>query len=74
MFLKVVGLLVKFEVYFMVIMGDRDKIIFLLLLGKGLWISELEVKLVNKEVDVIVYLFKDMLMSLLEGCVFGVVM
>ncbi|KAK4656656.1 porphobilinogen deaminase [Podospora pseudocomata] len=70
---KAAGPSVKFEVHSMATMGDRDKTTPLPSLGKGLWTSELEAKLVNKEVDVIVHSLKDMPTSLPEGCVLGAV-
>ncbi|KAL2104969.1 hypothetical protein VUR80DRAFT_9245 [Thermomyces stellatus] len=41
--------------------------------GKGLWTSELEAKLVNGDLDIIVHSLKDMPTSLPEGCVLGCV-
>ncbi|KAK0665525.1 porphobilinogen deaminase, dipyromethane cofactor binding domain-containing protein [Cercophora samala] len=57
----------------MATMGDRDKTTPLPSMGKGLWTSELEAKLVNKEVDVIVHSLKDMPTTLPEGCVLAAV-
>ncbi|KAK4203770.1 porphobilinogen deaminase, dipyromethane cofactor binding domain-containing protein [Triangularia verruculosa] len=70
---KAAGTSVKFEVHSMATMGDRDTTTPLPSLGKGLWTSELEAKLMNKEVDVIVHSLKDMPTSLPEGCVLGAV-
>ncbi|KAL2152100.1 hypothetical protein VTH82DRAFT_5284 [Thermothelomyces myriococcoides] len=63
----------SFEVHAMATMGDRDKTTPLPALGKGLWTSELEAKLVSREVDVIVHSLKDMPTSLPPGCVLGCV-
>ena len=41
--------------------------------GKGLWTSELEAKLVNRDLDLIVHSLKDMPTVLPEGCVLGCV-
>jgi hydroxymethylbilane synthase len=58
-----------FEVHAMATAGDRDKTTPLPEMGKGLWTSELEAKLVAREVDVIVHSLKDMPTTLPEGCV-----
>ena len=41
--------------------------------GKGLWTSQLEERLVNKELDIVVHSLKDMPTVLPEGCVLGCV-
>ncbi|KAK3997503.1 porphobilinogen deaminase, dipyromethane cofactor binding domain-containing protein [Cladorrhinum sp. PSN332] len=60
---------VKFEIDAMATAGDRDKVTPLPAMGKGLWTNELEAKLMNNEVDIIVHSLKDMPTSLPEGCV-----
>lgn len=57
----------------MATIGDRDTTTPLPALGKGLWTSELEAKLVSREVDVIVHSLKDMPTTLPGGCVLGCV-
>ncbi|KAK3945784.1 porphobilinogen deaminase, dipyromethane cofactor binding domain-containing protein [Diplogelasinospora grovesii] len=64
---------VNFEVHAMATMGDRDKTTPLPEMGKGLWTSELEAKLVAKEVDIIVHSLKDMPTTLPSGCLLGCV-
>jgi hydroxymethylbilane synthase len=59
---------VSFEINAMATMGDRDKTTPLPELGKGLWTSELEAKLMSREVDVIVHSLKDMPTTLPPGC------
>ncbi|AEO62922.1 0a647538-238c-4fb7-a2cc-fbe83fbede7f [Thermothielavioides terrestris] len=62
-----------FEVRAMATMGDRDKTTPLPALGKGLWTTELEAKLMAREVDVIVHSLKDMPTALPAGCALGCV-
>lgn len=62
---------VKFEVHAIATMGDRDKTSPLPALGKGLWTSELEAKLISREVDIIVHSLKDVPTTLPPGCVLG---
>ncbi|KAL2262507.1 hypothetical protein VTK26DRAFT_1087 [Humicola hyalothermophila] len=62
---------VTFEVCAMATMGDRDTSTPLPALGKGLWTSELEAKLVSREVDIIVHSLKDVPTALPPGCVLG---
>lgn len=62
----------NFVVNAMTTTGDKDLETALYKFGgKGLWTSELEAKLVNKELDIIVHSLKDMPTSLPEGCVLG---
>ena len=42
--------------------------------GKGLWVEQLEDKLVEKELDIIVHSLKDVPTTLREGCVLGCIM
>ncbi|KAK3326577.1 porphobilinogen deaminase, dipyromethane cofactor binding domain-containing protein [Apodospora peruviana] len=63
----------RFEVCAMATLGDRDKVTALPEMGKGIWTSELEAQLVNREVDFIVHCLKDMPTSLPAGCVLGCV-
>ena len=64
----------NFVVNAMTTTGDKDLETALYKFGgKGLWTSELEAKLVNKELDLIVHSLKDMPTSLPEGCVLGCV-
>lgn len=54
--------------------GDRDQNTALYNFGgKGLWTSQLEEKLANNELDMIVHCLKDMPTTLPEGCVLGCV-
>ncbi|KAK3308557.1 porphobilinogen deaminase, dipyromethane cofactor binding domain-containing protein [Chaetomium strumarium] len=64
---------ITFEVHAMATMGDRDKTTPLPALGKGLWTSELEAKLVSRELDMVVHSLKDMPTTLPPGCVLGCV-
>ncbi|KAK4137707.1 porphobilinogen deaminase [Trichocladium antarcticum] len=64
---------VKFEVHAMATMGDRDQTTPLPALGKGLWTTELEARLLSREVDIIVHSLKDMPTTLPAGCVLGCV-
>ncbi|KAK4157196.1 porphobilinogen deaminase, dipyromethane cofactor binding domain-containing protein [Chaetomidium leptoderma] len=64
---------VSFEVHAMATMGDRDTTTPLPEMGKGVWTSELEAKLVSRQVDIIVHSLKDMPTSLPPGCVLGCV-
>src|SRR3569833_4727712 len=54
-------------------LGDRDKTTPLPNLGKGLWTSEFEARLVTGELDLVVHCVKDMPTSLPEGCALGAV-
>ena len=62
-----------FQIHGMATMGDRDKSSPLPNLGKGLWTSELEAKLVSGESDLIVHSLKDLPTTLPDGCVLGCV-
>jgi hydroxymethylbilane synthase len=54
--------------------GDRDQNTALYNFGgKGLWTSQLEERLVNRELDIVVHSLKDMPTVLPEGCVLGCV-
>ncbi|KAB5531178.1 porphobilinogen deaminase, dipyromethane cofactor binding domain-containing protein [Coniochaeta sp. 2T2.1] len=53
--------------------GDRDKTSPLPTMGKGLWTSELEAKLLSGELDFVVHCLKDMLTTLPSGCVLGAI-
>lgn len=64
----------KFEIDAMKTMGDLDKITPLPDLGKGLWTSEFEAKLVANQLDLVVHSAKDMPTALPEGCVLGSVL
>ncbi|TQN75357.1 Porphobilinogen deaminase [Colletotrichum shisoi] len=65
---------VSFEVHSMQTLGDKDQITALYNFGgKGLWTSELEAKLVAKELDIIVHSLKDMPTTLPDGCTLGCV-
>ena len=64
---------VTFTVHGISTMGDRDKSTPLPALGKGLWTTELEARLLSREVDMIVHSLKDMPTSLPAGCVLGCV-
>ena len=64
---------IAFEVHPMATLGDKDKTTPLPNLGKGLWTSELEAKLVAHEVDMVVHSLKDMPTTLPAGCVLGCV-
>ena len=51
--------------------GDRDKVTPLPALGKGLWTSEFEARLVAGGLDIVVHSAKDMPTSLPDGCILG---
>lgn len=61
------------EIHAMATMGDKDTTTPLPSMGKGLWTSELEAKLMSREVDLVVHSLKDMPTTLPEGCVLGCV-
>ncbi|KLO99374.1 Uncharacterized protein Y057_15006 [Fusarium fujikuroi] len=64
----------EFNIHSMTTTGDRDQNTALYNFGgKGLWTSQLEEKLVNKELDIVVHSLKDMPTVLPEGCVLGCV-
>lgn len=63
-----------FPIHGMTTTGDRDQNTALYNFGgKGLWTSQLEEKLVNNELDIVVHSLKDMPTELPEGCVLGCV-
>jgi hydroxymethylbilane synthase len=64
---------VKFEIQARDTAGDRDKSTPLPNLGKGLWTSEFEDKLVAGELDLVVHSAKDMPTNLPKGCMLGAV-
>ncbi|KFH43669.1 Porphobilinogen deaminase-like protein [Hapsidospora chrysogenum ATCC 11550] len=51
--------------------GDRDQNSALYNLGKGLWTTQLEDKLMANEYDLVVHSLKDMPTTLPEGCILG---
>lgn len=53
--------------------GDRDKVTPLPNLGKGLWTSEFEARLVQGGLDLVVHSAKDMPTTLPAGCILGAV-
>ena len=64
----------EFPIHSMTTTGDRDQNTALYNFGgKGLWTSQLEERLVNKELDIVVHSLKDMPTVLPEGCVLGCV-
>lgn len=64
----------SFPIHGMTTTGDRDQNTALYNFGgKGLWTSQLEEKLVNNEVDIVVHSLKDMPTELPENCVLGCV-
>lgn len=64
----------EFPIHGMTTTGDRDQNTALYNFGgKGLWTSQLEERLVNKELDLVVHSLKDMPTTLPEGCVLGCV-
>ncbi|KAH6988056.1 porphobilinogen deaminase, dipyromethane cofactor binding domain-containing protein [Ilyonectria sp. MPI-CAGE-AT-0026] len=64
----------EFAIHGMTTTGDRDQKTALYSFGsKGLWTSQLEERLVNKELDLVVHCLKDMPTALPEGCVIGCV-
>ncbi|KAL2754896.1 hypothetical protein ACRALDRAFT_2042736 [Sodiomyces alcalophilus JCM 7366] len=64
----------NYEVHSMATLGDRDQKTALYKFGgKGLWTNELEAKLTNGEIDIIVHSLKDMPTVLPDGCVLGAV-
>lgn len=64
----------EFPIHGMTTTGDRDQNTALYNFGgKGLWTSQLEERLVNKELDIVVHSLKDMPTTLPEGCVLGCV-
>ncbi|CAM1507819.1 Fc.00g046670.m01.CDS01 [Cosmosporella sp. VM-42] len=63
-----------FPIHGMTTTGDRDQNTALYNFGgKALWTSQLEERLVNKELDIVVHCLKDMPTALPEGCVIGCV-
>ncbi|KAH7160307.1 porphobilinogen deaminase, dipyromethane cofactor binding domain-containing protein [Dactylonectria estremocensis] len=63
-----------FEIHGMTTTGDRDQKTALYNFGsKALWTSQLEERLVKKELDFVVHCLKDMPTALPEGCVIGCV-
>lgn len=63
-----------FPIHGMTTTGDRDQNTALYNFGgKGLWTNQLEAKLVNKELDIVVHCLKDMPTVLPEGCVLGAI-
>lgn len=61
-----------FAIHGMTTTGDRDQNTALYNFGgKGLWTSQLEERLVNRELDIVVHSLKDMPTVLPEGCVLG---
>jgi len=64
---------VEFEIQARDTLGDRDKTTPLPQMGKGLWTSEFEAKLVAGELDLVVHCVKDMPTTLPPGCVLGAV-
>ncbi|KAI5461743.1 porphobilinogen deaminase, dipyromethane cofactor binding domain-containing protein [Mariannaea sp. PMI_226] len=64
----------EFAIHGMTTTGDRDQNTALYNFGgKGLWTSQLEEKLVNNELDLVVHSLKDMPTVLPDGCVLGCV-
>ncbi|KAM0549824.1 hypothetical protein ACHAPJ_009263 [Fusarium lateritium] len=64
----------EFPIHSMTTTGDRDQNTALYNFGgKGLWTSQLEERLVNKELDIVVHSLKDMPTVLPEGCILGCV-
>lgn len=64
----------SFPIHGMTTTGDRDQNTALYNFGgKGLWTSQLEERLVNRELDLVVHSLKDMPTVLPEGCVLGCV-
>ncbi|KAF4446241.1 porphobilinogen deaminase [Fusarium austroafricanum] len=64
----------EFQIHSMTTTGDRDQNTALYNFGgKGLWTSQLEERLVNKELDIVVHSLKDMPTVLPEGCILGCV-
>jgi len=64
---------VTFEIQARDTLGDRDKTTPLPQMGKGLWTSEFEAKLVAGELDLVVHCVKDMPTKLPPGCVLAAV-
>lgn len=63
-----------FTIHGMTTTGDRDQNTALYNFGgKGLWTSQLEERLVNGELDLVVHCLKDMPTALPQGCVLGCV-
>ena len=60
-----------FEVHAMATAGDKDQVSSLYTMGKGLWTSELEAKLMNNELDMVVHCLKDLPTTLPSGCAIG---
>ncbi|ERT01365.1 hydroxymethylbilane synthase [Sporothrix schenckii 1099-18] len=54
--------------------GDRDKVTPLPNLGKGLWTSEFEARLVAGDLDLVVHCAKDMPTALPAGCILGAIL
>ncbi|KAK0385449.1 hypothetical protein NLU13_7925 [Sarocladium strictum] len=64
----------SFPIHGMTTTGDRDQVTALYNFGgKGLWTSQLEERLMSKELDIVVHSLKDMPTELPEGCVLGCV-
>ncbi|KAF7534838.1 hypothetical protein G7Z17_g13295 [Cylindrodendrum hubeiense] len=64
----------QFEIHGMTTTGDRDQNTALYNFGsKALWTSQLEERLVNKELDFLIHCLKDMPTALPDGCVIGCV-
>lgn len=62
----------SFPIHGMTTTGDRDQNTALYNFGgKGLWTSQLEERLVNRELDMVVHCLKDMPTTLPPGCVLG---
>lgn len=65
---------IDFPIHGMTTTGDRDQNTALYNFGgKALWTSQLEEKLVNKELDIVVHCLKDMPTTLPPGCVLGAI-
>ncbi|CEJ83980.1 Putative Porphobilinogen deaminase [[Torrubiella] hemipterigena] len=72
--LKAVHPAIDFPIHGMTTTGDRDQNTALYNFGgKALWTSQLEEKLVNKELDIVVHCLKDMPTTLPPGCVLGAI-
>lgn len=61
----------NYEIRVITTLGDKDTTTPLPNLGKGLWTSELEAKLVSREFDILVHSLKDMPTTLPDGCILG---
>ncbi|EFX00223.1 porphobilinogen deaminase [Grosmannia clavigera kw1407] len=64
---------VKFVVDARETAGDRDKVTPLPNLGKGLWTTEFETRLVDGDLDLVVHSAKDMPTTLPVGCLLGAI-